>query len=51
VARAEADHGDLADAVTPHLAAAQAAIDAVGERYGATAVVRGRGFGWGEGQG
>ncbi len=40
----EADHGDLADAATPRLAAAQAAIDALRERYGATAIGRGRGF-------
>ncbi len=37
--------GDLADAVTPRLAAAQAAIDALRERYGAAAIGRGRGFG------
>jgi DNA polymerase-4 len=44
VPRAEADHGDLADPVTPRLAAAQAAIDAVRKRYGATSIGRGRGF-------
>jgi len=44
VPRSEADRGDLADAVTPRLAAAQAAIDALRERYGATAIARGRGF-------
>jgi DNA polymerase-4 len=44
VPRSEADRGDLADAVTPRLAAAQAAIDALRERYGATAIGRGRGF-------
>ncbi len=45
VPHAEADRGDLADALTPRLAAAQAAIDAVRERYGAAAIGRGRGFG------
>ncbi len=45
VPRSEADLGDLADAVTPRLAAAQAAIDALRARYGAAAIGRGRGFG------
>jgi DNA polymerase-4 len=45
VPRSEADLGDLADAETPRLAAAQAAIDALRARYGATAIGRGRGFG------
>jgi DNA polymerase IV len=47
VPHAEADRGDLADALTPRLAAAQAAIDTVRERYGAAAIGRGRGFGAG----
>ena len=38
-------YGDLADAATPRMAAAQAAIDTLRERYGATAIGRGRGFG------
>ena len=42
---AEADRGDLADPVTPRLAAAQAAIDTLRERYGTAAIGRGRGFG------
>ena len=50
VPRSEADHGDLADASTPRLAAAQAAIDALRDRYGATAIGRGRGFGGGRGE-
>jgi len=45
---AEADHGDLADIRTPRLAAAQAAVDALRERYGANVIGRGRGFGRGE---
>ncbi len=45
VPRSEADRGDLADAATPRLAAAQAAIDSLRERYGAAAIGRGRGFG------
>jgi DNA polymerase-4 len=44
VPRGQADHGDLADVETPRLAAAQAAIDALRDRYGATAIGRGRGF-------
>jgi DNA polymerase IV len=38
----EADHGDLADRETPKLAAAQAAIDALRDRFGAEAIARGR---------
>ena len=45
----EADRGDLADVATPRLAAAQAAIDALRERYGAKAIGRGRGFRGGSG--
>ena len=37
-----ADHGDLADAETPRLAAAQAAIDALRQRFGEMAIGRGR---------
>lgn len=37
-----ADHGDLADAETPRLAAAQAAIDALRQRFGEAAIGRGR---------
>jgi DNA polymerase-4 len=44
VPRETADRGDLADVATPRLAAAQAAIDALRERYGAAAIGRGRGF-------
>jgi DNA polymerase IV len=40
--RAEADRGDLADTATPRLAAAQAAIDALRERFGEAAVIKGR---------
>ena len=47
VPRVRGGSGDLADAETPRLAAAQAAIDALRERYGATAIGRGRGFGGG----
>jgi DNA polymerase-4 len=43
--RDQADHGDLADTETPRLAAAQAAIDALRERFGETAVIKGRAFG------
>ena len=43
--RADADLGDLADTATPRLAAAQAAIDVVRQRYGTAAIGRGRGFG------
>jgi DNA polymerase-4 len=42
--RDAADHGDLADIETPRLAAAQAAIDALRDRFGQTAVVKGRAF-------
>jgi DNA polymerase-4 len=37
-----ADHGDLADHITPRRAAAQAAIDALRGRFGAGAITRGR---------
>ncbi len=37
-----ADHGDLADASTPRLAAAQAAIDTLRGRFGDAAIARGR---------
>ncbi len=42
--RDQADHGDLADAETPRMAAAQAAIDTLRERFGETAVIKGRAF-------
>ena len=42
VARSEADLGDLADTETPKLAAAQAAIDALRDRFGSAAIGRGR---------
>jgi DNA polymerase IV len=38
----QADHGDLADAKTPRLAATQAAIDVLRQRFGETAIGRGR---------
>jgi DNA polymerase-4 len=41
-ARAEADHGDLADTDTPRRAATQAAIDALRARFGEAAIGRGR---------
>ena len=41
---AGADQGDLADPHTPRLAAAQAAIDALRQRFGEGAVTRGRSF-------
>jgi len=41
---ADADHGDLADLETPRRAAAQAAIDALRQRFGAGAIGRGRGW-------
>jgi DNA polymerase-4 len=40
--RDQADHGDLADTETPKLAAAQAAIDTLRDRFGEKAVIRGR---------
>jgi DNA polymerase-4 len=40
--RDEADHGDLADTETPRLAAAQAAIDTLRDRFGEAAVIKGR---------
>jgi DNA polymerase-4 len=42
--RDAADHGDLADIETPRLAATQAAIDALRDRFGQTAVFKGRAF-------
>ena len=42
LALAEADHGDLADTETPRRAAAQAAIDALRQRFGDAAIGRGR---------
>ncbi len=42
VPRGEADRGDLADTETPKLAAAQAAIDALRDRFGSAAIGRGR---------
>ena len=44
VPREQADHGDLADTETPRMAAAQAAIDALRERFGENSVVKGRAF-------
>jgi DNA polymerase-4 len=41
---ADADHGDLADLETPRRAAAQAAIDALRQRFGTGAISRGRGW-------
>jgi DNA polymerase-4 len=43
--RDEADRGDLADLQTPRLAAAQAAIDALRDRFGENSVFKGRGLG------
>jgi DNA polymerase-4 len=40
----EADRGDLADIETPRRAAAQAAIDALRQRFGQAAIGRGRGW-------
>jgi DNA polymerase IV len=40
----EADRGDLADTETPRRAATQAAIDALRQRFGETAITRGRGI-------
>lgn len=42
--RDAADHGDLADTETPRMAAAQAAIDALRERFGEHSVIKGRAF-------
>jgi DNA polymerase-4 len=42
--RDAADHGDLADTETPRMAAAQAAIDALRERFGENSVIKGRAF-------
>jgi DNA polymerase-4 len=44
VPRDEADRGDLADAATPRLAAAQNAIDRLRARFGEAVVTRGRGL-------
>jgi DNA polymerase-4 len=41
---ASADHGDLADFDTRRRAAAQSAIDALRQRFGDTAITRGRGW-------
>ncbi len=41
---AAADHGDLADTETPKRAATQTAIDALRQKFGVTAVIRGRGL-------
>jgi DNA polymerase IV len=40
--RDQADHGDLADTATPRMAAAQAAIDALRDRFGENSVIKGR---------
>jgi DNA polymerase-4 len=40
--RDQADHGDLADTETPRMAAAQAAIDALRDRFGENSVIKGR---------
>jgi DNA polymerase IV len=40
----DADHGDLADLETPRRAATQTAIDTLRQRFGATAISRGRGW-------
>jgi DNA polymerase-4 len=40
--RDSADRGDLADTVTPRMAAAQAAIDALRDRFGENSVIKGR---------
>jgi DNA polymerase-4 len=40
--RDQADHGDLADTATPRMAAAQAAIDTLRDRFGENSVVKGR---------
>ena len=42
VPRDQADRGDLADTETPRLAAAQAAIDALRQRFGENSVIKGR---------
>jgi DNA polymerase-4 len=42
VPKDQADHGDLADTETPRMAKAQAAIDALRERFGENSVVKGR---------
>ena len=40
--RNQADHGDLADTAAPRLAAVQAAIDTLRDRFGEKAVIKGR---------
>ena len=40
--RDSADHGDLADVETPRLAAVQAAVDALRDRFGEGSVIKGR---------
>ncbi|HEY6433594.1 MAG TPA: DNA polymerase IV, partial [Acetobacteraceae bacterium] len=40
------DQGDLADFATPRLAATQAAMDTIRERFGQAAIARGRGLPW-----
>jgi DNA polymerase-4 len=40
--RDQADHGDLADTETPRMAAAQAAIDTLRDRFGEDSVIKGR---------
>src|SRR5471030_2782494 len=40
--RDQADHGDLADTATPRMAAAQAAIDTLRDRFGEDSVIKGR---------
>jgi DNA polymerase-4 len=40
--RDQADHGDLADTETPRMAAAQAAIDSLRDRFGENSVIKGR---------
>src|ERR1019366_4916078 len=44
VPRNQADHGDLAETETPRMAAAQAAIDALRERFGENSIIKGRAF-------
>ena len=43
--RDQADRGDLADTETPRMAAAQAAIDTLRERFGENSVIKGRALG------
>ncbi len=44
VPRDRADQGDLADTETPRMAAAQAAIDVLRDRFGENSVIKGRAF-------